>query len=239
MKSSFARHFRFLALPFLALGLANPCGAQDEKIPEITTARGKTYRDVRITKVTPSEVSIAHEAGAARIPFADLPEDLKAKLGYDPEKEKDHAAAVANQEKAVAANAAKRQLLDRAYLQIVSATIVQVVDGGLYVRVDQTWDGKSYETVPEYSYSGPGSSNGNGGGIHKSRNKNAGERVKKINHSPTVRRVFISCDNSKYIDGGKFSGNVWLHGRYSFTDTTGAAATIPKYTTNPDEITGN
>jgi hypothetical protein len=237
VKSS--RIFRLLAAPLLAATLSNHILAEEEKIPEVKTASGKTYKNVRITNVTPSEVKIFHEEGVARIPFADLPDELKTKLGYDPEKDKDHAASVVDQKKAALANAAKRELLERTCFRIVTASIVQVVDGGLYVRVDQTWDGKSYVIIPEYSYSGPGSSNGSGGGLSKHRNKDAGKRVKKITNLINDMRIFISCDNSKFVDGGKFSGNVWPNGRYSFTDTSGAEATIPKYTTNPEVLIGN
>jgi hypothetical protein len=70
----------------------------DEKISELKTATGKTYRDVQITKVTPSEISIIHESGAARIFLKDLPDELKTKFGYDPEKAKAHASAQAKSE---------------------------------------------------------------------------------------------------------------------------------------------
>ena len=60
--------------------------AKGGKIPELKTASGETYRDVRITNVTPSDISIIHESGATRIPIAKLTEEFKTKLGYDPEK---------------------------------------------------------------------------------------------------------------------------------------------------------
>ena len=51
---------------------------------------GKTYQNVKITKVTPSEISVIHESGVARILLKDLPDDLKTKFDYDPNKAEDH-----------------------------------------------------------------------------------------------------------------------------------------------------
>ena len=82
--------------------------AEDEKIPEIKTTTGKTYHDVRVTNVTPAEISIMHESGVARIPMKDLPDDLKAKFGYDPEKAEAHVKAAGEAEKQLA-DAAKQQ----------------------------------------------------------------------------------------------------------------------------------
>ena len=80
------RRLAFSILCLLSVGLAPVSRGEDEKIPEIKTVSGKTYRDVRVTKVTPSEISVIHESGAGRIPLKDLPDDLKAKFGYDPAK---------------------------------------------------------------------------------------------------------------------------------------------------------
>ena len=72
-------------LSLLAVGLVATSQAEDEKIPELKTTSGKTYHDVRITKVTPSDISIMHESGATRIPLSDLPEDLKIKFTAIPQ----------------------------------------------------------------------------------------------------------------------------------------------------------
>ena len=104
------RNYAVAALCILSAGLVLvPISrAEDEKIPEIKTTSGKTYRDVRVTKVTPGEISIMHESGVARIPMKDLPDDLKAKFGYDPVKAEAHAKATGEAEKQLA-EAAKQQ----------------------------------------------------------------------------------------------------------------------------------
>lgn len=93
MTTSPVRRFAGLIFCALSVGLAPVSRAEDEKIPELKTASGKTYQDVRITKVTPSEISIIHESGVARIPLKDLPDDLKTKFGYDTAKAEAHAKA--------------------------------------------------------------------------------------------------------------------------------------------------
>jgi len=113
MNNSPLKRFTFAILCALSVGLAPVALAEDEKIPEIKTASGKTYQGVRITKVTPSEISIIHESGVARIPLKDLPEDLKTKFGYDPTKAEAHAAAVAQADAQNAAAAAKAELAAR------------------------------------------------------------------------------------------------------------------------------
>lgn len=235
MKGQKLRNVWLSALTLAMIAAGPPAHAADEKIPEVKTLSGKVYRNVQVTKVTPIDVSVVHDGGAARIQMTDLPEDLKAKLGYDPAKADAHTA----QEKVATAKAAKdaanKAILDHAYLKLVAGSVEQVVNGGILVKIFNSWDGKTFEIVPEFSMRGGGNSVGNGGGIYL-RNKNAGERVKKIKFE-AGRLVFVICDNSKFIDGSEFSGDVWEYGRYSYANTRGAATTIPKYTANPADLT--
>ena len=52
----------------------------------ITTITGTTYSDARVTKTTPTAISITHSTGMAKIPFKDLPAATQKKYGYDPAK---------------------------------------------------------------------------------------------------------------------------------------------------------
>jgi len=56
----------------------------DERL-NITTLSNVTYERCKITRVEPDGISIFHSKGIAKIPFADLPEDIRAAYGYDPE----------------------------------------------------------------------------------------------------------------------------------------------------------
>ncbi len=52
-------------------------------IPELHVGKD-VYYDVRVLKVTPTSVVIAHRDGIGSIPLADLPSDLQKKFGYNP-----------------------------------------------------------------------------------------------------------------------------------------------------------
>jgi hypothetical protein len=49
-----------------------------------TTADGKTYQNVVVTKIEPDTVTINHSLGVAHIPINLLPPDIQKQLNYDP-----------------------------------------------------------------------------------------------------------------------------------------------------------
>src|ERR1035441_10683761 len=85
-----------------AIGQTNPMAmttnvvAAKEAAPtpatnEIVTAFGATYKDVEILKVEPNGLTISYAParggiGVIKIPFDELPGDLRTKYGYDFEK---------------------------------------------------------------------------------------------------------------------------------------------------------
>jgi hypothetical protein len=50
----------------------------------ITTINGTTYSDAKVTKTTPTAISITHSTGTAKILFKDLPAAMQEIYGYDP-----------------------------------------------------------------------------------------------------------------------------------------------------------
>jgi hypothetical protein len=211
MKPSFVRHFRFLVLPLLVLGLANTSTAQDEKIPEITTASGKTYRDVRITKVTPSEVSIAHEAGAARIPFAELPEDLKAKLGYDPAKAEAHkqaAAKAAAEAQMQNAEAAKKAAMLKSASAIKAQVLRVHLDEGFVVVNAKQASSDSGIVVSSSQQSGFG-----GGGYYA-------PGAAQPSSKPERPRIYGYYVITNVPDLSKIADDEWVHWLVVPTDKT-------------------
>lgn len=76
--------------------LATACFAAD-----LTTLDGKTYQNIKVTRVDPDGIYIMHSAGGGKIKFTELPEDVRKQYGYDPAK-----AAVFEKAKAQAAAAA-------------------------------------------------------------------------------------------------------------------------------------
>ena len=53
---------------------------------DITSLDGKNYRDCRVSRVFPDSVCVLWSEGGARIKFVNLPESVRARFGYDPEK---------------------------------------------------------------------------------------------------------------------------------------------------------
>jgi len=52
----------------------------------LTDLSGKKYNNTKVTAVEPDAIVISHEAGVAKIPFTQLPEEIRKKHGYDPMK---------------------------------------------------------------------------------------------------------------------------------------------------------
>jgi hypothetical protein len=62
-----------------------------QTLESLVTTKEKSYKNVTIREVTPSGIRIFHESGSATIPYEELPEDLRTKLGgFDPEKAREH-----------------------------------------------------------------------------------------------------------------------------------------------------
>lgn len=62
--------------------VATPTQATDRI--DITTLTGVTYTNCRISRAEPDGITVFYAKGIAKIPFAELPEDFRAKYNYDP-----------------------------------------------------------------------------------------------------------------------------------------------------------
>jgi hypothetical protein len=56
--------------------------AADVRLARLTTTTGATYTDVVVTAADSSGVRIIHKTGAATLPWSDIPDELRATLGY-------------------------------------------------------------------------------------------------------------------------------------------------------------
>jgi len=63
--------------------------AKGEKIDEITTLSGKTFKQVSVREVTPIGMQIRHADGFTRIPYEDLPLAMQERFQFDPQEKKD------------------------------------------------------------------------------------------------------------------------------------------------------
>lgn len=76
-----------LALIACCIGLQTAWTAvASEMVGTITTLRGRSYHECRISQVHPDGVSFFHAKGAAKVLFSDLPEPLRKKFGHNPER---------------------------------------------------------------------------------------------------------------------------------------------------------
>ena len=201
MNVSLKRSFRSVGHTIIAAALCHAVHAEDEKIPELITSSGKTYQNVSISKVTPSEVSITHESGAARIPFSDLPEDLRAKLGYDPAKAEAHkqavAKVVAEAQRKSAETAQNAAILKKA--SSLSAHVLRVHQDEGFVTVEAK--------QPDYGIVASSSqSNGGGGGYYA---PSGAQPPSKPKHTSIYGSYVITNvpDLSKIADGERVN---WL-----------------------------
>ena len=67
----------------VSFALAEP---SPTRIPKFTTLDGSTYVDVTLNEADMTGLHIMHSSGAATIPWAQVPPDIKASVGYDPQK---------------------------------------------------------------------------------------------------------------------------------------------------------
>lgn len=77
---------RFVLLAALLLSLA-PAHAAPKNYGVIATREGKMYFDCQVSHIYPDGVTFTHRDGVTKIPFANLPENLRTEFRYDPKAE--------------------------------------------------------------------------------------------------------------------------------------------------------
>lgn len=107
---------------------------------DITTLSGKKYQNITVTRVEPNGISISHDEGLAKIPFADLSNEQRTKYGYDPKKAAQfdastQAAATQQQAAANAAAVSRNQLeQDRKTAKWIVGRVQRVQDNGVLIQ---------------------------------------------------------------------------------------------------------
>jgi len=178
---------------------------------DITLTDGTVYKNATIINHSAVSATIETDKGGAIVPIEKLPKDVQAKLGYDPKAaddvKKQRAEALAEGEKQEALeNLAKA--ISKAALQ-ARGRIIQVVPDGILAELSAHHSDDKGRLVggkwPQYDTS-----------------QYLGERV------------FVECDTAGLVDDAQWSGTIWKIGTFSYTNATGAMATIPKYTAIPE-----
>lgn len=88
---------------------AAPTSAPPQISGNLTTTSGKTFEAVTVKRVDPDGLLILHKDGAAKVLFTDLPDEIRAKFGYDAQKAQAFQTAQAAAQKVAQENAAKQQ----------------------------------------------------------------------------------------------------------------------------------
>jgi predicted nucleic acid-binding Zn-ribbon protein len=103
--------------------------AKGETMDQLVTVSGVVYKNVSIREVTPIGIQIRHDEGQKRIPFEDLPEEMRDHFQFDPsQKDKaladeakgreEHEAAVAVADKQAEKEMKEQQVLDAAEAKV-------------------------------------------------------------------------------------------------------------------------
>ena len=237
MKTSTQSPLQMKALQYLSIIvlLCSPLRAEEKKYDKLLDYEGVTVR-----KVEKGGIRIMHKSGFATIPIEDLPEEVREELGMSMEGVTEHreeiAAARAEAADKARIMAAKKKILKNAYMHIEYASVFQVVNGGILARVSNTWDG-TFKEVPIYRTESNRVGNALSGYRNVRRKIFTGNKKVKNTYYRHDWLIFVRCDNSGLRDGSRFSGDVWDAGTYSYTTAIGGGKTIPRYTTNPEDIT--
>ncbi len=204
-------------LVVLAL-LCTSLRAEDIKLTD-----GQTFKDATITGRDALGVTITHSAGIARIPYADLPEELRRKFNYDPKQAQAQAEAERKaeiqraqerqafqlQDAEKAANAATSEALDKAAIAVVGKVLSVTSNGvlltdatiGIPVMKNVVVSRNPLDGAPRYA------------------------RQKGIDTVDSKEPIFI-YGVADVVDCDQYSGKVYPAPTYSYTSAGGAARTV-------------
>lgn len=164
---------------------------------DITTLSGEVYKDAEITRVEPSGLVVATDAGIVRIPFTNLPEDVRKANGYDPKAAAEYAAQSARAQQAIQAKIAA----DRAAARERAKEAAREAASARNTEDRQPARGEPDPSARKFGSSGLGD---------KPAKKYTlfGEVVQR-----TTDGLLISCQVRKGVSGNKqVEGLVWLRG---------------------------
>lgn len=91
-----------LLLAVLVVGTAF---ANGDTYPTLKTLKGVEFRNVRVSEIEPDGITVFHAGGVAKIPFRELPEELRKKYGFDAKRAAQAEVADAQEQARIAAQA--------------------------------------------------------------------------------------------------------------------------------------
>lgn len=166
------------------------------------------YESVKVTKITPGGITLMHKSGMAKIPFAEIPEDIRKQLGLNAE----DAEAFADKEqkkKALLIKRAKMRKLIKENEIVLSGIIQAITKSGVLLKEVYSTNGEKEKVrfVGRLQRSGLGRSGGNG-----DRKIPTKEVLKKTYYKN--RFIHVECENEKFVDGQKWAGKVYPAKKY-------------------------
>jgi hypothetical protein len=194
---------------------------------DITTLKGEKLVGVTISRVEPDGLVVIKSDGIVKIPFTELPPEVRTKYGYDPQKAAQFSAALqaadaqrqaetARQLAAANATAATQQQQEE--IQNRAATQSQQ----LHVEVTQVLaNGILADPLEEHYIPGRASSMariGGGGGVGSD----------AVSYEPSGKTIFVQ-GLSGMAENERATIQAYRDGTYTYSDTSGASRTIEKW----------
>ena len=189
-------------------------GEEEEKLPHFDKLLN--YTDVTVTKINPDSISIRHDSGTRTVPFDELPDDARKKLGMTVEAVEGHRTAIAdeaNRKKEAADVQMREEGLSELLFSRVSGKVLQVLDDGVLLTDAKKWMGmmekKSYFDSGEYANIT----------LHSA-------------YELPIGVCVVSCDTTGIVDGHLFTRVVGSAGTFTYTTALNTRKTCNAYTTD-------
>jgi hypothetical protein len=196
-----------------------------------TTTDGKTYQDVKVTKIEADCVTVLDSDGGARIDLAKLPPDIQKKLGYDPAKAKaasdqraqddstNMAALEAERNQAESMKKAS-QISDAEKMEAAQGVKPPEVSGyPMYIQITQV--------LPNGILADPLEADTELEGVHFG--NNGGVAVGSTSYSLSGKTIFIQVKSDGLAEDERYTVKATRNGTFQYQDTTGATRTVEKW----------
>jgi hypothetical protein len=203
----------------------------------ITTLNGRTYTNCILRRVDPDGITVRHSKGLAKLLFTELPEEMRGKYGYDPEKAQAYSRHVSEktaeswarrqeewkrQKEESDSRRAMQDVVESIAKQrmAVAGDVLQITDDGVLLSGSVTLE-ESLEVDPT-------------------------DPVRRID-GPTMRKVtrlknvtakyepvFIVGIGAGLHDGASWAGAVYPAGTYRYTSVQGVTKTVKRFATTAE-----
>ncbi len=194
---------------------------------DILTLSGKKFEGVTVKRADPDGLVFAHKDGVSKVPFVDLPEELRAKYNFDSEKaaqfkKSAQESKVKEYKAAQIEEAAKKKQVENAKNAVrINGAIFQVIPEGLIVI-------KGFSFGPSSS----ASSVGMGGSLPAG---SAAEKGRPRDYDPKTQRDILlitgHSEKERKVEGDRIDVDAYEDGVFSYSDSQGSTHSIKRFQT--------